>query len=185
VSEREVMSWDELGTGARDVAQMVAGDGWMPDMILGIARGGLLVAGALGYALGVKNTFTMNVEFYTGVDERLEMPMILPPVPDLLDFADFKVLIADDVADTGATLKLVQEFCEGKVAEVRCAVLYEKPRSTVRCEYVWRRTDRWITFPWSAEDPVGVGSTEPRKGARTGSAGAAAGNSVQALPDRV
>jgi hypoxanthine phosphoribosyltransferase len=151
---REVMSWDDLGTGARDLAQMVADDGWMPDMILGIARGGLLVAGALGYALGVKNTFTMNVEFYTGVDERLEMPMILPPVPDLLDFADFKVLIADDVADTGATLKLVQEFCEGKVAEVRCAVLYEKPRSAVQCEYAWRRTDRWITFPWSAEDAV-------------------------------
>ncbi len=123
-------------------------------MILGIARGGLLVAGALGYALGVKNTFTMNVEFYTGVDERLDMPMILPPVPDLVDFADFKVLIADDVADTGATLELVKEFCAGKVAEVRCAVLYEKPRSTVKCEYVWRRTDRWITFPWSAEEPV-------------------------------
>jgi hypothetical protein len=185
MSDREVMSWDDLGTGARDLAQMVADDGWMPDMILGIARGGLLVAGALGYALGVKNTFTMNVEFYTGVDERLEMPMILPPVPDLVDFADFKVLIADDVADTGATLKLVQEFCEGKVAEVRCAVLYEKPRSAVRCEYVWRRTDRWITFPWSAEDPVGVGSTEPTNGAGTGSAGAEAGNSAQALPGRV
>ena len=71
----------------------------------------------------------MNVEFYTGVDERLELPMILPPVPDLVDFADFKVLIADDVADTGATLQLVKEFCEGKLAEVRCAVLYEKPRS--------------------------------------------------------
>ena len=154
MSEREVMTWDDLGTGARELAEAVAADSFRPDLILGIARGGLLVAGAIGYALGVKNTFTMNVEFYTGIDERLEMPMILPPVPDLLDFAEFKVLIADDVADTGATLRLVQEFCEGKVAEVRCAVLYEKPRSTVRCEYVWRRTDRWITFPWSAEDPV-------------------------------
>src|SRR3982751_4224240 len=151
---REVMTWDDLGTGARDLARMVADDGWRPDIILGIARGGLLVAGALGYALGVKNTFTMNVEFYTGVDERLELPMILPPVPDLVDFADFKVLIADDVADTGATLELVKDFCAGKVAEVRCAVLYEKSRSTVRCEYVWRRTDRWITFTWSAADPL-------------------------------
>ena len=154
MSEREVMSWDDLGAGARELAEMVADDGYRPDMILGIARGGLLVCGAIGYALGVKNTFTMNVEFYTGVDERLDIPMILPPVPDLIDFADFKVLIADDVADTGATLKLVQEFCEGKVAEVRCAVLYEKPRSEVKCEYVWKRTDRWITFPWSAQDPV-------------------------------
>ncbi len=150
------MSWDDLGVGARALAEAVAADGYRPDMVLGIASGGLLVAGAVGYALGVKNTFTMNVEFYTGVDERLELPMILPPVPDLVDFAETKVLVADDVADTGATLALVQEFCAGKVAEVRCAVLYEKPHSTVHCEYVWRRTDRWIDFPWSAQDPVSL-----------------------------
>ena len=148
------MSWDDLGRGTRELAETVVADGYVPDIILGIARGGLLVAGALGYAIGVKNTFTMNVEFYTGIDERLEMPMILPPVPDLIDFADTKVLIADDVADTGATLKTVHAFCAGKVAEVRTAVLYEKSRSTIKCEYVWRRTDRWITFPWSAEEPV-------------------------------
>jgi hypoxanthine phosphoribosyltransferase len=154
MAEREELTWEELGEGTRALAEMVHASGYEPDIVLAIARGGLLVAGALGYALGVKNTFTMNVEFYTGIDERLDMPMILPPVPDLVDFAETKVLIADDVADTGATLRLVQEFCAGKVAEVRCAVLYEKPRSEVKCEYVWRRTDRWITFPWSAEDPV-------------------------------
>ena len=151
---REVMSWDDLGGGCRELAEAIHADDWIPDLVLGISRGGLLVAGALAYALGVKNTFTMNVEFYTGVDERLELPMLLPPVPDLVDFADTRVLIADDVADTGATLKTVHEFCSGKVAEVRTAVLYEKPHSTIKCEYVWRRTDRWITFPWSAEDPI-------------------------------
>jgi hypoxanthine phosphoribosyltransferase len=154
-AERETMTWDDLGLGARALAQTIHDDGYRPDMVLAIARGGLLVAGALAYALGVKNTFTMNVEFYTGVDERLELPMILPPVPDLVDFAETRVLVADDVADTGATLALVKDFCGGRVAEVRCAVLYEKPRSIVRCEYVWRRTDRWITFPWSADEPVG------------------------------
>ena len=149
------MSWDDLGAGTRELARAIHDDGYRPDMVLAIARGGMLVASALGYALGVKNTFTMNVEFYTGVDARLDMPMILPPVPDLVDFGETRVLIADDVADTGATLALVKGFCEGKVAEVRCAVLYEKPWSSVGCEYVWRRTDRWIVFPWSAEPPVG------------------------------
>jgi uncharacterized protein len=154
LSEREVMTWDHLGEGSRELAEAVWNDGYRPDIILAIARGGLLVAGALSYSLGVKNTFTMNVEFYTGIDERLEMPMILPPVPDLVDFSETQVLIADDVADTGATLELIREFLEGKVAETRCAVLYEKPRSTVKCEYVWRRTDRWIDFPWSVRPPV-------------------------------
>jgi hypothetical protein len=149
------MTWADLGEGARDLAEQIHRDGYEPDIVLSIARGGLLVGGAVAYALGVKNTFTMNVEFYTGIDERLEMPMLLPPVPDLVDFAEQRVLIADDVADTGATLALVKEFCDGKVAEVRCAVLYEKTRSTVTCEYVWRRSDAWIDFPWSARAPVG------------------------------
>jgi hypoxanthine phosphoribosyltransferase len=153
---REVMTWDDLGAGARGLARVVSGDGFRPDIVLAIARGGLLVAGALAYALGVKNTYTMNVEFYTGVDERLPVPIVLPPVPDLIDLGEARVLIADDVADTGATLALVKQFCAGRTAEVRCAVLYEKPRSAVKCEYVWRRTDRWITFPWSAHEPVGA-----------------------------
>ncbi len=151
---RERMSWAQLGESGRELAQAIADDGYEPDLILGIARGGLLVAGALSYALGVKNTFTMNVEFYTGVDERLPVPMILPPVPDLIDLHGSRMLIADDVADTGQTLALVQGFCAGQVGEVRTAVLYEKPRSIVTCDYVWRRTDLWIDFPWSAEPPV-------------------------------
>jgi hypoxanthine phosphoribosyltransferase len=148
------MTWEELGTGARALAELIVGDGYRPDIVLAVARGGLLVAGAISYALDVKNTYTMNVEFYTGIDERLDAPMILPPVPDLVDLGEARVLIADDVADTGETLALVKGFCAPKVGEVRAAVLYEKPRSIVSCEYVWRRTDRWIDFPWSAEAPV-------------------------------
>lgn len=153
-TERERMTWADLGTGARELAAQIAADGYAPDIVLGIARGGLLVGGALSYALDVKNTFTMNVEFYTGVDERLPVPMLLPPVPSLVDLHTERVLIADDVADTGQTLLLVKGFLAGKVGDVRVAVLYEKPRSVVNCEYVWRRTDRWIDFPWSAEPPV-------------------------------
>ena len=98
---REVMSWEQLGSGSRELAEAIYADDWVPDLILGISRGGLLVAGALAYALGVKNTATISVEFYTGIDERLELPMLLPPVPDLVDLSAARVLIADDVADTG------------------------------------------------------------------------------------
>jgi hypoxanthine phosphoribosyltransferase len=152
--ERENLEWGDVGIATRALATSIHEDGYRPDVILAIARGGLIVAAALGYALGVKNTFTMNVEFYTGVNERLPVPMILPPAPELVDLEDAKILVADDVADTGATLALVKEFCGGKVGEVRFATLYEKPNSTIKCEYVWKRTDRWIEFPWSAEPPI-------------------------------
>src|SRR5262245_55514608 len=152
--ERERLSWDLFGVASRELAQRIATDGFEPDIILAIARGGLLVAGALGYALSVKDLYTMNAEDSTGVEERLEVPMILPPTPELVDLESARVLIADDVADTGHTLALVKDFCVGKVAEVRCAVLYEKPRSVVKCEYAWRETDRWIEFPWSTQEPI-------------------------------
>ena len=48
----------------------------------------------------------------------------------------------------------MHDFCAGKVGEVRTRVIYEKPRSVVKCDYVWRRTDRWINFPWSDRPPV-------------------------------
>jgi uncharacterized protein len=64
------------------------------------------------------------------------------------------VLVADDVADTGLTLASVHDFCAGKVGAVRTATIYAKPRSVVRPDYVWRHTDRWITFPWSDRPPV-------------------------------
>ncbi|NND74361.1 MAG: phosphoribosyltransferase [Ilumatobacter sp.] len=152
--EREIMTWDMVGVATRDLAQMVADDGYEPDMILAVARGGLLPGGAMGYALSIKNVYTMNVEFYTGVDERLEVPRILPPAPDFVDLSHGKILIVDDVADTGHTLKSVEEFCEGKVGEVRTAVIYEKSHSVVKCDYVWKRTDQWINFPWSDKEPV-------------------------------
>ena len=155
---REILEWAGVGPATRELAQLIHDDGFAPDVILAIARGGLIVAASLAYALGVKNTFTMNVEFYTGVDERLPLPIILPPVPDLIDLEDAKVLVADDVADTGATLETVRAFCGPRVGEVRFATLYEKPPSAVKCEYVWRRTSRWIVFPWSALPPLTEGA---------------------------
>ena len=51
-------------------------------------------------------------------------------------------------------LALARDFCAEHVADVRTAVLYEKPQSVVQCDFVWRRTDKWINFPWSS--PVTV-----------------------------
>lgn len=151
---RENLTYETFGVAIRELAQAVADDGFEPDIVLSIARGGVFVAGGLAYALDCKNIHLVNVEFYTGVGTTLDMPVMLAPVPNAIDFSDKKILIADDVADTGKTLKLVHDFCVGHVAEVRSAVIYEKSHSLVRCEYVWKRTDRWINFPWSVDQPV-------------------------------
>jgi len=154
MADLEVLTWPLYAEGAKALARTVVADGYRPDLILAIARGGLLVAGSMSYALRVKNLHVMNVEYYTGVNERLDFPVILPPPLNLIDLAAAQILVVDDVADTGHTLALVRDFCRPQVARVRCAVLYQKPQSVVDCEYVWRRTDRWIDFPWSTADAV-------------------------------
>ncbi|MGZ5396542.1 MAG: phosphoribosyltransferase, partial [Mycobacterium sp.] len=83
MADREELSWDQFGAATRQLASAVVADGFVPDLILAVARGGLFVAGALGYALDVKNVHMMNVEYYTGVDERLNAPVLLPPLPDV------------------------------------------------------------------------------------------------------
>lgn len=160
-AEREVLTWSLFGEATRALAAQIHADGFVPDLVIAVARGGLTVGGALAYALGVKNCGAMNVEFYTGIDERLDVPVLLPPSLDLVDVRGLDVLVADDVADTGHTLKLVREVLAQHVNEARTAVLYRKPRSIVAPNYAWKDTDAWIDFPWSALPPVGAGAEAP------------------------
>lgn len=152
--EREVLTYELFGTAARELATAIAADGFRPDAIIGIARGGLTLAGALGYALDVKMLGSLNVEFYTGVGSTLEAPVVLPPTLDQDSLKGKSILLVDDVADSGRTLALVLELLRAGGGEVRTVCLYSKPATVEEPYYVWRRTDKWINFPWSVEGPV-------------------------------
>jgi len=153
-TDREVLTWERFGRAVRELASGVVASGFVPDVVVAVARGGLPPGGALAYALGTKAVGTLNVEFYTGVDERLPDPVVLPPLLDTDALRGLRALLVDDVADTGETLALVQRLMVAHCGEVRTAVLYAKSHSVVDPDFVWRRTDRWITFPWSALPPV-------------------------------
>ena len=149
----EVLTYQEFGDGVRWLSQQLVNDGWIPDAILGVVRGGLFVASGIAYALDIKDVRHVNVEFYTDVGETLAEPVLVGDVPHLSDLVEHKVLVADDVADSGATLHFVRHLLpEG--ADVRVAVLYSKSTSTVHPELAWRTTDKWIRFPWIQVPPL-------------------------------
>jgi uncharacterized protein len=152
--EREVLTYELFGTAARELAQRIADDGFRPDAIVAIARGGLTLAGALGYALDVKMLGSLNVEFYTGVGSTLEAPVVLPPTLDRESLVGKRVLLVDDVADSGRTLSLVLELLRVGGGEVRTVCIFSKPTTIEEPHYVWKRTARWIDFPWSVDGPV-------------------------------
>jgi len=147
--DRENLTWQGFGDACRQIAQQIADSGWMPDLIVAIARGGMLPAGAISYALGVKANGAINVEFYTGVGKTMLEPEILEPYID--------------VADSGKTLKLIMDLIakEGlsmgsgtAKVDARSATIYLKPTSVIKPDYVFKQTDKWINFPWSVLPPV-------------------------------
>jgi hypoxanthine phosphoribosyltransferase len=154
VPAREVLSWELFGSASRELAQTIADSGFQPDIVVAIARGGLLPAGALAYALGTKAAGTLNVEFYTDIEETLPDPVVLAPLLDTEALQGKKLLVVDDVADSGRTLDLVMRLLSEHATEARSAVLYTKSRTIIQPDYCWRATDLWITFPWSAQKPV-------------------------------
>jgi hypoxanthine phosphoribosyltransferase len=154
--EREILGWAEFGEASRELASTVHADGFVPDVVVAIARGGLLLAGAIAYALDVKSCGALNVEFYTGVDERLDGPVVLPPLLDESALAGKRVLLVDDVSDSGRTLSMVVQLLRLTDADVRTVCLYTKPGTVLVPDYTWRETAKWIAFPWSAQAPVTV-----------------------------
>lgn len=152
--DREILGWDEFGEASRELAAQVHGSGFVPDMVVAIARGGLLLAGSVAYALDVKSCGAINVEFYTGVDLRLAEPVLLSPMLDTPSVSGQKVLLVDDVSDSGRTLAMVLDLLVKAGADVRSLCLYSKPQTVLEPDFVWRRTSKWIAFPWSSLPPV-------------------------------
>jgi hypoxanthine phosphoribosyltransferase len=151
---REILTWDDFAEASRSVAADVLSSGFRPDVVIAIARGGLLFAGAIAYALGTKACGSINVEFYSGVDERLPEPILHPPMLDAPALQGKAVLVVDDVSDSGRTLAKVVGILGDAGADVRSATLYTKSHTVMEPDFDFRRTDDWIVFPWSALPPV-------------------------------
>jgi len=151
---RERLTWDGFGEATRDLARRILDDGFEPEVVVAIARGGLLPAGAIAYGLGAKNCGALNVEFYTGIGTVLDAPEVLPPELDMAYLDGRRVLLVDDVADSGRTLALAVDLLKSQGADVRSVTIYTKPSTIITPDYAWKATDLWIDFPWSAKGTV-------------------------------
>ena len=142
-----VATWEDIHVGSLKLASMSLNDGYMPDVIVGVLRGGYIVARIVADALGISDIGVVEVKFYKGIEEQAERPVITQPLTT--EIRGRKVLIVDDVVDSGRTLEVVSEQVRLRGAsEVRTAALYYKPRSIIKPDYLVVETDKWILFPW-------------------------------------
>ena len=142
--EKRLISWRDLGLLTKALVDKVK-KGERPDVVVGIARGGLIPAMVIADRLRAPLDI-INIKSYRalGVKGVLKVYDVMYE-----DVADKKVLIVDDVADTGETFLFVSEHMMKKGAKsVMLASIFLKPWSRVRPNYFVEETDEWIVFPW-------------------------------------
>jgi hypoxanthine phosphoribosyltransferase len=151
--EFEVPTWNQIYNMLLDMAQKIRINGFKPDMIVGVSRGGWLPARVLSDLLDNPNLANVRAEFYLGVAETKDEPVLTQPVSAVV--SGKKVLIVDEVADTGKSLKLIKEhIAQQGASDIKIATVYYKPWSVVKPDYYEKKTERWIVFPWEIKETI-------------------------------
>ncbi len=144
------LSWDDIQLLAEEVAARIKESDYTPDLIVAVSRGGFDHARILCDQLDVRRLASLQIEYYSGVNETNETPQIIYPLN--ADVLDKKALIVDDVSDTGASLREAKVHVESqRASQVRVATLHVKPWTTLKPDYYAAETDAWIVYPW---DPI-------------------------------
>lgn len=153
----ELVTWHRVHRTARRLARKIRDDGFKPDLVIAIARGGYVPARLLCDFLDIGPLTSIRIEHYTAGARRQRQARLSLPL--CADVRGLRVLIADDVSDTGDTLALALEHINGfGPAQIRTAVLDHKQVSSVEPDYFGRKIVkwRWITYPWAlVEDTAG------------------------------
>ena len=149
----EAPTWDELYKMTLELADKLKEDGFKPDIIVGVSRGGWPPARIMSDLLDNPNLANVKVEFYKDIYQTAEKPRITQPVSVPVKGKD--ILIVDDIADTGKSLKLVREkLLEEEATEVRIATLYLKPWSITIPDFYVKTTSAWVCFSWELYESV-------------------------------
>jgi hypoxanthine phosphoribosyltransferase len=136
-----------------NIADKIRKTSFKPDMIVGVSRGGWPPARVLSDLLDIPNLVNVRAEFYLNVAETKGEPTLTQPIST--NITNKKVLIVDEVADTGKSLELVKKHAQEQDAEeVRIATVYYKPWSVVKPDYYEKETSHWIVFPWEVKETI-------------------------------
>lgn len=142
----EIPDWEDVYHGCIELADKIKRSGFRPEIIVGVARGGWIPARILSDLLCNTYVASMRVEFYKDVAETAKKPIISQQVSASVQGK--RVLVVDDVADTGESLAAVRrDLLERKALEVKIATLHYKPKSILRPDFYVRETSAWIVYP--------------------------------------
>lgn len=147
------VTWGDIHASLISLANKISESKYSPEMIVGIARGGWVVARILSDLLDVKDMASLKIELYKSIGEKDRKPRITQSISE--SPSGKIVLVADDVADTGESLILAKEHILSHGAkETRLATIHLKPWSKIKPDYYVAITDAWIIYPWEIRETI-------------------------------
>jgi len=156
----ELISFNEVLRLSRSLARKIKASGYIPDLIVAIGRGGYVPGRLISDFLLFNDLTSMKIEHYARAADMREEARIKFPIP--VDIAGKKILVVDDVTDTGETLNLAVAYILNlKPASVRTAVLQHKTCSSFTPDFYAQKIIkwRWIIYPWARYEDL-AGFTE-------------------------
>jgi hypoxanthine phosphoribosyltransferase len=151
----ELVSWNQFYSLVRKLAFAIRAAGYRPDVVVAIGRGGYVPARVLCDYFDVMDLASIKLEHYHATERQARVQVKYPLVADL---TDRRVLVVDDVSDTGETFEAALEHVYGhsRPADVRTAALHHKQVSRFVPDYYAEKVTRWrwIIYPWAVVEDV-------------------------------
>lgn len=147
--ECEIMDWRHFYSLSKKVARKIIESMFEPSFIVGLARGGWVLSRVLCDFLGIKDLVSLKVEHW-GITATPDGKAQLK-YPFEIDLSGRRVLVVDDITDTGESMQLAVEHIKTlNPEEVRTATLRHIRGSKFVPDYFGDEISwRWIIFPWN------------------------------------
>lgn len=120
-----------------------------PEVILAVARGGLTLSHLMAQALNIRNLFAINSISYENNSRSLNHEIF--NIPNLSLYK--RVLIVDDIVDSGHTMKKLLEILELEYKDIdfKVATIFYKETALVKPDFYIKKADKWIEFFWEVD----------------------------------
>ena len=149
----EVPTWNQIYDMLFSQSQKIQNNNYKPDILVAIARGGLIPARILADLLEMSTFEVIQIEFYSDINQTKLEPTLKQTLTTNL--VGKKALLIDDIADSGESLKLAKTHVLQKGAsQIATATLYFKPMSITIPDFYEKQTINWVVFPWETKETL-------------------------------
>jgi len=159
INDRKMIDPNTIYDWSKKVSEKINESDFVPQALVGLNRGGIIPLGYLSYGLNTRDTFVFDISLYEGEEKQILNPeSIKEEIRKNLKASDFnkdcfeKILIVDDLIDSGETMEVMLE-CFKEVfpeKEVKIAVLYQNTLVDLKADFYGYKEEKkeWLVFPW-------------------------------------